>query len=203
MKEKIRFSEEIIKEIEAIDFVEEVILRGSLANGGNDRYTDIDIDISIYLNETDLSKVSSEVKEKLNAKFKILIDDWGMTFMPKDFVHTIYFDIDNLFSFLDIEYHFLDMSKVDYSKIENNPISHDLKLLVLNIKRVSRDRADDVTLNWMHDKLIGKTTSSSFIEKLKDLIEYLDSFELNENQLNILRKCKIELSRLTNEYNSA
>ncbi len=185
---KISIANKLIEIIKTCPNVDKVVLRGSLVNGGRDNYSDIDI--SVYINSTNLYLVSNQIKDKLLKEYKLLIDDWATSLMPDNYVHTIFFYLKDLFSFLDIEYFHSSHEEISFTKIKNNLISHNLKLLVLNIKKISRDPRDNQTLNKMYNRLICIDDSKCNIEKIEAIMNSFEEENLDDNQTIILDKCK-------------
>lgn len=194
IESKYTLANKVIKAIEKCDIVTKVNLRGSIANGNVDRYSDIDLDVHIL--NSDVISASRQVLDSIKTEFELLIDDWALSFMPKVFVHTLYLDETELFNFVDIEYNFDNVPK--YEGITNNRLSHEIKLLVLNIKRINRNDGRHITLPRMYNRLLGGSLDTDFSEQLQAIHTYLLNQNPNEKQKKLLELCSKEINMLCN-----
>ena len=68
--------------------------------------------------------------------------------------------------------------------------------MVLSIKRVSRNKEDDSTLNWMYSRLVDENASLNYINKLEGLIDNFKGRVMETYHQKILSKCEKEVMRM-------
>ena len=189
----------IVKANELITFlrncptVQDTFLRGSLAKGIVDEFSDIDIgiDVSGY----DNGEFAREFPSLLQRKFDVLFYDWSPSLLPKDYVITFICNGLPIFWIVDIQI----MATPHYPSLTEVPINkyhHLLKLWILNLKYCLRG-------NEGADSNIKKLVSRTFNKEIESddnyylLFEVIKEIKSNvEPELhNFIAKCEDELVR--------
>ncbi|MBO8156564.1 MAG: nucleotidyltransferase domain-containing protein [Bacillaceae bacterium] len=163
---RIQLGNEMIQLFNQEDKVKEAFLRGSLAKGEFDEYSDIDIgiDVSGY----DNGAFALELPEILAKHFPILFYDWAPSLLPDSYVQTYFLSGNPPFWFIDIEC-IATPHAPSVTHVKNDFVGHHLKLWILLSKYYLRGNpnTNEQIKNLAHKVLHHDVWSTSPSELLK------------------------------------
>lgn len=127
---------------EGVDGVRRVFLRGSLANGTCDQYSDIDVgvDVSGRDNAEFTQTIISVMRDNLDLHFH----DWATSLLPEQYVIAFYLKGAPLFWYVDVfcaaTPHVPSLTR---EHVANDPIAHLIKLWAIHAKYVLRGKVHE------------------------------------------------------------
>ena len=189
----------IVESLKNMGVVSDVGIKGSLANGATDRFSDIDIHLSSdsvvdrYLIE--------EVSDLIEAQFDLLFSDWARSFLPELRIKSYYLKNLPIFWNIDIEFRVAEEQKtITKEEIIYHPQEHYLKLWCLTLKHIHRriENAGNMA-RGLHKRVLGtnETDGEPSIALMKEVLEFL-SLPLPSKFDAFLSECEKELTLAEN-----
>ncbi len=130
-------AETIVEILSRLPMVKACNICGSLSNGSEDHLSDIDMDVDVsgYDNGTFML----EIPELLNHDLRVIFYDFASSLIPEQYIVSLAVNVRNLFAMIDLkcvaEPHVTLVSRED---AVNNPLTHTLKVWVINLKHYVR-----------------------------------------------------------------
>ena len=153
----IEFAKDIFEFLNGLPEVKSCKIVGSLNNGNNDEFSDLDlvIDVSGIDNGVFLTKLPKLFEEK----YDVIFHDYTPSLAPDKYIVSIAINKTNPFMIVDVSCvaipHCDSVSKQDLASL-NNKYDHTLKLFVANLKHLLRgmDCYDDIYK--MYSRIFGR-----------------------------------------------
>jgi len=169
MSDKITLASQLIDTLSQSRRFSTVTLTGSLANGREDKYSDIDIIIENN-NYSSYDNVLAAI-EIINSTYPIFFQDFARSLLP-DCIVTLYLKDKPLFNTIDIACtHNEKYPGTTRSEIIPNHLYHQIKLWVCNAKYYLRNDLAKQNINMQYNRFFPSDTHKSVREKLLAVYE--------------------------------
>jgi len=185
---RIELTNQLIPILKSHDKVKDVYLKGSIANGQMDEYSNIDIvvDVSGY----DNGKFAQKLPEIIKNHFPLLFYDWAPSLLPESYVQSFFLSGTSPFAFVDIE---CKASPHIHSvtQVTNDYLGHNIKLWIQIAKYHLRDSPHSTEQIYkLANKVLKKSQWSNDPSELMKTILVQINMEPNSDQYQeIINNC--------------
>jgi len=185
---RIKLANNLIQILKSLDEVNEVYLKGSIANGQMDEYSDIDIavDVSGY----DNGKFAQKLPEIIEYHLPLLFYDWAPSLIPDSYVQSFFISGTSPFAFIDIE---CKATPHIYSvtQVTNDYLGHNIKLWIQIAKYFLRDSLNSTEqIHRLASKvLINSQWSNDTAELMKMILVQINKEPNADQYQEIINNC--------------
>ncbi|MGM0885133.1 MAG: nucleotidyltransferase domain-containing protein [Bacillota bacterium] len=176
--------------------IQDVFLRGSMAAGTMDEFSDIDIGIDVSGSDNGVF-AAEKLPNIMNQHFSVVFLDWAPSLLPKKYIQSYFLTDYSPFWFVDIECsatpHYQSVTKV-----QNDEIGHLIKLWVQTTKyHVRKHPSSPVQVRNLARRILSTDqTKGNSAELLQSILNEIDIINSNAHYEQLLESCFNVCNRL-------